>query len=142
MQDTYYPPNTDNPQIRLRQRGDRCILTKKYPLVGNDLSTMVEESINLTESEYKFLNQSLAGHKIIKNRYSRNFGDYLIEIDEYLEDLKPLIVLDIEWFTHRQIDTEIISQFDVIKEITDISVLAAGKIAGKSYADIKEYLLG
>ncbi|MBA3679505.1 hypothetical protein H0W80_04980, partial [Candidatus Saccharibacteria bacterium] len=39
--DVYLPPNSDNPQIRLRQRGDTYFMTKKYPLVEGDLSTMV-----------------------------------------------------------------------------------------------------
>ncbi len=135
--DIYYPQDSDNPQIRLRQRGDRYMITKKYPLVKNDLSTMVEETIKLTKAEYSFFATNLAGKSVAKNRYSMDFDDYVIEIDEYLELLSPLIVLDIEWRRKRGSYASIIKEFNAVKEITNVSALAAGKMAGKTYDQIK-----
>lgn len=138
--DVYLPPDTDNPQIRLRQRGDTKFITKKYPLVEGDLSTMVEETINLSDAEYDFFERSLEGKVLEKRRYLKRIGSLVIELDEYLGDLSPLVVLDIEW-TNEAPSEEILQEFPVIKEITNLDKLAAGKIAGKTYKDIEEHVL-
>ncbi len=136
--DTYYPPDTRNPQLRLRQRGESSyFLTKKYPKVEGDLSAMIEETIHLSEKEFSFLEISLRGLTIAKNRYKKQFNEYTIEIDEYIGDLAPLIVLDIEWEGERP-KVEL-KDFDIIKEITNTAALAAGQIAGKKYEEIKKY---
>lgn len=136
--DTYYPPDTNNPQLRLRQRGEASyFLTKKYPKVEGDLSTMIEETIHLSEKEFSFLEISLRGLTITKNRYKKQFNEYTIEIDEYIGDLAPLIVLDIEWEGERP-KVEL-KDFDIIKEITNTAELAAGQIAGKRYEEIKKH---
>lgn len=137
--DTYYPPQNNNPQIRLRQRGDHFFLTKKYPKVEGDLSTMIEETIHLSKLEFEFLDKSLEGKSIEKNRYSRKTGDLIIEIDEYLGQLNPLKVLDIEWESEKPTDA-ILGLFKIQKEITQVKELAAGKLAGKSYDEIKQHI--
>lgn len=137
--DVYLPPNTDNPQIRLRQRGDTYFMTKKYPLVEGDLSTMVEETINLSKTEFIFLEANLEGNILEKNRYSIKKDGFIMEVDEYLGNLEPLLVLDIEWVKSAP-DEEVTKDFDIKKEITQTRHLAAGKIAGKKYSDIVEYV--
>ena len=140
VKDIYYPPYTDNPQIRLRQRGSNYYLTKKYPLKEGYLSEMVEESIHLSQEEKLFLETSLKGKGVSKNRYSKEFTQYILEVDEYLEELKPLLVLDIEWKDSYSNPQEILKLFEISCEITNKSVLAAGKIAGKTYDEIKIHL--
>ena len=43
--DVYIPDNVENPQVRLRKRGDRFYLTKKYPIRTHDLSEMREDTL-------------------------------------------------------------------------------------------------
>ena len=85
-----------------------------------------------------FLEKSLVGNVLEKTRYSKKFDGYVIEIDEYLGNLAPLKVMDIEW------DDEVkdldLSTFDIKKEITLQNNLAAGNLAGKSYAEIEKHL--
>jgi CYTH domain-containing protein len=138
--DVYLPPQSENPQIRLRQQGEKYYITKKYPLVEGDLSTMVEETIKLSKVEFDFLDSSVKGNVLEKTRYSLKKDNYVIEIDTYLSNLKPLIVLDIEWDGELPNFESIISNFDVNKEITNVKALAGGKIAGKTYDDIKQYI--
>jgi CYTH domain-containing protein len=109
-------------------------LTKKYPKIEGDLSTMIEETIYLSLIEYTWLESKVAGNVLEKNRYSKEFEGYIIEIDEYLGELAPLVVMDIEY----EIAKPIITPFEelIVKEITQNSSLAAGKIAGKKYEDI------
>jgi adenylate cyclase len=136
--DTYLPPDAHHPMIRLRKRGDQLFMTKKYPKVTGDFSTMVEETINLLDYEYEFLENNLKGNVLEKNRYSKKFAGYTIEVDEYLGNLAPLKVMDIEWDGDPQeLD---LSMFDIKKEITQNNNLAAGNLAGKNYADIEKHL--
>jgi adenylate cyclase len=136
--DTYLPPDAGHPMIRLRKRGEQLFMTKKYPKVPADFSTMIEETINLLDYEYAFLEKNLIGNVLEKTRYSKKFDGYVIEIDEYLGDLAPLKVMDIEW------DSEVqnldLSTFDIKKEITQQNNFAAGNLAGKSYKDIETHL--
>jgi CYTH domain-containing protein len=136
--DTYLPPDAGHPMIRLRKRGDQLFMTKKYPKVAGDFSTMIEETINLLDYEYEFLEKNLFGNVLEKNRYSKKFDGYIIEIDEYLSNLAPLKVMDIEWDGDpKELD---LSDFDIKKEITQNNNLAAGNLAGKNYADIEKHL--
>jgi CYTH domain-containing protein len=138
--DIYFPPDTNNPQIRLRQRGNTKFLTKKYPEVEGDLSTMIEETIRLSDSEYDFFEKSLKGKAIEKRRYSKRIGSLVFELDEYLGDLAPLVVLDIEWEDEAPSESTL-QEFPIVKEITNVDKLAAGKIAGKTYKEIEEHVL-
>ncbi|NJK70995.1 MAG: hypothetical protein HC932_01920 [Thermales bacterium] len=136
--DTYLPPDADHPMIRLRKRGEKLFMTKKYPKTSGDLSTMVEETINLIDYEYGFLEKNLIGNVLEKTRYSKKFNGYTIEIDEYLGDLAPLKVMDIEW--EEEVKELDLSRYDIKKEITQQNSLAAGVLAGKKYSDIEKYL--
>jgi adenylate cyclase len=136
--DTYLPPDAGHPMIRLRKRGDALFMTKKYPKVAGDFSTMIEETINLIDYEYAFFEQSLVGNVLEKTRYSKEFNGYVIEIDEYLGDLAPLKVMDIEW--DGEVQNLDLSRFDIRKEITQQNSLAAGNLAGKKYHDIENLL--
>jgi adenylate cyclase len=136
--DTYLPPDAEHPMIRLRKRGEKLFMTKKYPKVAGDFSTMIEETINLLDYEYTFLEKSLVGNVLEKTRFSKKFDGYTIEIDEYLGQLAPLKVMDIEWDDEvKNID---LSAFDIKKEITQQNNLAAGNLAGKSYEEIEKHL--
>ena len=136
--DTYLPPDAGHPMIRLRKRGEKLFMTKKYPKVAGDFSIMIEETINLLDYEYAFLEKNLIGNVLEKTRYSKKYEGCTIEIDEYLGDLAPLKIMDIEW------DSEVIdldlSHFDIKKEITQQNSLAAGNLAGKKYTEIEKYL--
>ena len=136
--DTYLPPDAEHPMIRLRKRGEKMFITKKYPKVPGDYSTMIEETINLLDYEYAFLERNLSGHVLEKNRYSKQFASYTIEIDEYLGALAPLKIMDIEW--QKGVESVDLQPYDIAKEITQQNSLAAGNLAGKSYEDIKTYL--
>ena len=136
--DIYLPPDAGHPMIRLRKRGEKLFMTKKYPKVPGDYSTMIEETINLLDYEYEFLEKNLPGNVLEKNRYSKKENGYVIEIDEYIGKLAPLKVMDIEWDTV-VLDLDL-TEFDIKKEITQQNSLAAGNLAGKNYSEIERYL--
>ncbi len=139
LADTYIPDTAENPQIRLRQRGETYFITKKYPKNEGDLSVMIEETIHLKKDEYDFLKKAIPGKYLAKNRYKKELPGMVIEIDAYQDNLHPLIVLDIEW-TDTMPDETILSSFDIKKDITQVHELAGGQMAGKTYEQIQQFL--
>lgn len=139
LADTYIPEDSHNPQIRLRQRGDTFFITKKYPKNQGDLSVMVEETISLTDIEYRYFRKNLPGKYLAKNRYKKVDGDTIIEVDEYQDELKPLIVMDLEW-SSTEPNKKFVGQFNISQNITQINELAGGQLAGKTYGQIKQFI--
>lgn len=139
LADTYLPEDAENPQIRLRQRGETYFMTKKYPKVPGDLSVMIEETINLTKDEYNYFRSHLEGKYLAKNRYKKTIEGGVIEIDAYQDNLSPLIVMDIEWTTSAPTEEDL-KEFDIKRNITQVHELAGGQMAGKTYEDIRQYV--
>jgi CYTH domain-containing protein len=136
LMDIYLPPNSDNPQIRLRQTNDVYYLTKKYPKIASDLSTMIEETINFTKIEFDYFKTILGGKILEKNRYTKKYSNYQIDLDVYLNNLSPLIILDIEVDNLNMDLSKILSEFDIQKEVTGDKRFAGGIMAGKNYNEI------
>lgn len=134
--DIYLPASSDNPQIRLRQINDTYFLTKKYPKIPQDLSIMVEETIILSYSEFDYFRANLGGKLLEKKRYTYKSDDYILDLDVYLSDLSPLIILDIELSDINYNIDSIFEEFDILKEVTNNNKFAGGKMAGKKYSEI------
>jgi adenylate cyclase len=138
LMDVYLPPELQNPQIRLRQIDKKFFLTKKYPQNVNDLSIMIEETLNLSELEFDYFKSYLKGKKLEKTRYSKTYETFHIDLDVYLGDLSPLIILDVELTNPDENIDEILKHFNVEVEITNNKKFAGGLIAGKTYNEIFE----
>jgi CYTH domain-containing protein len=128
-----------NPQIRLRQRGETYFLTKKYPKDGVDLSVMIEETISLSEAEYAYFRKNVPGNYLAKTRYKKESNGIIIEVDAYQDALSPLILVDFEWTDHMPGD-ELLAQFKITQNVTQINELAGGQLAGKTYEQIAKFI--
>jgi CYTH domain-containing protein len=95
LKDNYIPKEATHPIIRIRKRGDKMVITKKYRKDEDNASVMIEETIPLTLEEYSFLDK-LEGKKFSKHRYVYEYkpGKYC-EIDIYQESLKGLVLIDL-----------------------------------------------
>lgn len=150
VEDKYFP-DTQNPQMRLRRQGDRYMLTKKRPLNGNDLSEMRETTIDLTKAEYSFMNARLGDRLVRKQRYRRDSGSLRFEISEFMDPLAPLIILDVELVgrpgsseattTADELRATLAKDFTIIREVTQITALAGGRLAGLTYDDVEPHLV-
>ena len=136
LMDIYLPPSSDNPQIRLRQVDDKYYLTKKYPKNPIDLSTMVEETIILAESEFSYFKKNLLGRVLEKTRYTQIADNYQIDLDVYMSNLEPLIILDIELNNIDLEIREVLENFDISTEVTNNKNYAGGRMAGKIYNEV------
>ena len=131
--DVYIPPSSTNPQIRLRQIDSQYYITKKYPKNPLDLSTMIEETIHLDEVEFNYFRQNLAVNILEKTRYKMKSHSYTLDLDVYLGELSPLIVLDVEIESIDFDISKILTEFDIKEEVANKNNYAGGKMAGKKF---------
>lgn len=139
LEDNYIPKNSNHPILRIRKKGEKMVITKKYKEKKGDASIMIEETISLTEEEYNFMN-SLNGKKFSKRRYSYEYENgKFCDIDIYQKELKGLVVIDFEFTNIKEKDDFMIPDF-CLKEVTNEEFLAGGMLCGKTYEDIKNNL--
>jgi len=139
MQDSYIPKQARHPLLRIRKNGDRYFITRKYPKIEEDKSVLIEETINITEEEYKALQQiDSKVHKKIRYQYKTENAK-ICEIDVYQDKLKGLVLIDFEFDTIEKKDNFTSPDFCLI-EVTGKEFLAGGYLCGKSYKDIEEEL--
>lgn len=132
--DIYIPPNE---KIRIRKHGDKYELTKKLP-VGDDYSIQREQTIELTEEEWKWLSK-LEGRKTIKKRYDYQYQGRKAEIDVFEKNLAGLVVIDFEFETEEELKSFEMPDF-CLADLSQERWMAGGMLAGKSYTDIEKEL--
>jgi len=137
--DNYVPKDSDHPILRIRKKGDRTVITKKYKKIEGDASVMVEETILLSPEEYNFINQ-LDGKKFFKKRFLYEYEkDKICELDVYQDKLKGLVIADFEFSTLEEKENFSIPDFCLV-EVTNEEFLAGGMLCGKSYENLNEIL--
>ncbi len=94
--DIYIPKSSVHPTLRIRKNGSEYEITKKEPVKGNDSSHQREQTIILTESEFRELAQ-IDGKRVSKIRYCYNYNGRTAEIDVFQGPLKGLVVVDFEF---------------------------------------------
>lgn len=136
--DRYIPAEIEHPKIRLRKSGDKMEFTKKEPLSGSDSSHQMEQTIILTQEEYKTLAE-LPAKVVAKTRYYYPYQDSTFEIDVFEDDLKGLVLVDIEFISHGKKNEFVTPEF-CLADVTQAKNTAGGILAGKKYENIREFL--
>jgi len=139
LKDNYIPKDSNHPILRIRKKGDKTVITKKYKKKEEDASIMIEETIALASEEYNFMNK-LEGKKFSKRRYFYEYvKDKFCEVDIYQDKLKGLVVIDFEFESIDEKDSFEIPDFCLV-EVTNEEFLAGGMLCGKSYEDLEKDL--
>lgn len=136
--DTYLPQSVEHPKLRIRRFGDVFEITKKAPLVLKDSSRQGEETISLSQEEYRGL-CGVGGKEARKVRYYFPYKNTTAEIDVFQDDLKGLVLVDFEFETMDEKDRFIMPDF-CLAEVTQEKGLAGGMLAGKKYSDLEAAL--
>lgn len=136
--DVYFPKEADHSFLRLRKYGDKYEITKKMPVDPNDVSAQKEDTINLTKEEFEALGKA-PGKKIHKYRYFYPYQNRIAEFDIFLDDLEGLVVVEIEFNNLEEMKDYPLPDFCLV-EATFENFIAAGKLSGSTYNDIKKYL--
>ncbi len=136
MQDVYVPADLSiHPRVRLRRKGDRYEFTKKTPISDGDASAHNEETVRLTEAEYKTL-ASASNRSVSKDRYNVVLGDHPAEVDVFTGPLAGLVLIDFE-FDSAEALRSFTPPKECLADVTQEDFVAGGLLAGRSYADIE-----
>ena len=136
--DIYIPKSNEHPVLRIRKNGNKFEMTKKQPIKGNDSSCQEEQTIILSEEEFKELSK-IDGKKVRKFRYYYEYKGRTAEIDIFQELLKGLILVDFEFNTLEEKNSFTLPEF-CLNEVTQEKFTAGGMLCGKTYKDIENEL--
>lgn len=139
VRDKYFPEIEGHPSLRIRQQADKFEMTKKV-MVDNDPSRQREYSIHLSQDEFNCLIQA-PGRSLCKVRYRFPVGKYIAEIDVFKEDLEGLVLADFEFKNVTERDQFQPPEFCEV-DVTGIEILVGGMLCGRSYNEIRSFLLG
>ncbi|HEY4478828.1 MAG TPA: hypothetical protein VI981_00505 [Candidatus Paceibacterota bacterium] len=136
--DIYIPESSNHPTIRIRKSGAKYEITKKEPINAHDLSRQLEQTIPLTEAEYKDF-EKLCGKRLSKRRYFYKTHNTAHEIDVFTGDLAGLVVVDVEFSTEAEKASFAMPDFCLV-DVTQEKFIAGGMLCGKTYKDIEPNL--
>ena len=136
--DIYVPAAAAHPTLRLRKKGDKYEMTKKYPVMGADASEHEEHTIRLSKEEFEDL-ACAPGKRVRKIRYEYMHEDMKAEVDVFLDDLEGLVLVDFEFASSKEKAGFEMPDFCLV-EVTLDEKLAGGMLCGKKYADIEGHL--
>lgn len=134
IRDVYVPKIARHSQLRLRQKGDQYVITKKYPVIGSDSSQQFEHTIELNKDEFEAL-ASCSDKGFVKRRYFMELAGRPSQIDVYHEKLEGLVLIDFEFDSAAEKDSFTMPDF-VLADVTQDEAVAGGMLAGKSLDDI------
>lgn len=125
--------------LRIRQKGDKFELTKKFPIKKNDYS--IYEEINIYLSEYEFNKfWPLVEKSLEKTRYLIPLDNNLIaELDVYQGILKGLSIVEVEFKSKKEMNSFKPPKW-FGKDITQEEFSSNFFLAGKNFSEIKNFL--
>lgn len=138
LHDVMAPDTVPHPHLRLRQKDEMYVITKKVPVHGSDLSEMSEETIPLEKVEFEALAKS-SKKDIVKRRYNVAISGYVAEVDVFEGKLHGLVTIDFE-FKSSDEKNAFVAPSICLAEVSQEEMLAGGILAGKSYGDIEPTL--
>jgi CYTH domain-containing protein len=137
--DIYIPKESVHPSLRIRKSGNKFEMTKKEPIKEGDASVQREQTIILTEPEFKVFHGQLDGRKVRKIRYNYIYNNLTAEFDVFKDELEGLVLIDFEFSTEKEKELFAMPNF-CLADVTQKSFVAGGSISGKSYTDIASKL--
>lgn len=96
MNDVYIPNGDEHKDLRLRQKNDEFVITRKRPLVEGDSTKMMEISIPLSREEFFALAAGIESN-VEKTRYIVNVAGWQGELDIFNGRHAGLAVLEFEF---------------------------------------------
>lgn len=128
MGDTYVPNGEAHKDLRLRQKGNKYMITRKRPIKEGDLTTMLETTIELSKYEFDALSSDIESN-VKKERYLVDISEWRGELDIFTERHAGLAIVEFEFQNEADlVDFEQNANLDLI-DITNIEWLAGGRLA-------------
>ncbi|MEI6053764.1 MAG: hypothetical protein WCQ49_00150 [Candidatus Saccharibacteria bacterium] len=134
IRDIRIPQNSSNSHLRLRQKDDTYVITKKYPIIDGDTSSQYEFTIELDKDEFNAL-ASCSDSYFVKRRFYMELAGRPAEVDVYQEKLEGLVVIDFEFDSEDQKNAFVTPDF-VLADVTAEEAIVGGFLSGKSFDEI------
>lgn len=138
IRDVYVPDTAPHAHLRLRQRGETYVITKKVPAHGADASEQTEETIPLEKEEYDAL-ATCSTKVVAKRRYKVVINGYPAEVDVFEEQLTGLVEIDFEFGSSEEKAAFVVPEV-CLADVTQEEAFAGGFLSGRSYSDIEPVL--
>lgn len=128
MNDVYIPNGDAHKDLRLRQKGEKYMITRKRPVKEGDSTTMLETTIELSEWEFAALAKGIESN-VEKERYQVDVSEWRGELDIFKGRHSGLTVVEFEFQNEADLaDFETNADLGLI-DITNIEWLAGGRLA-------------
>lgn len=128
MNDVYIPNGDAHKDLRLRQKGNKYMITRKRPVKEDDTTTMLETTINLSKDEFEALSQGIESN-VEKERHLVDVSERRGELDIFSGRHEGLVIVEFEFQNNADLaDFEKNAKLDLM-DITDIEWIAGGRLA-------------
>ena len=128
MNDVYVPNGDGHKDLRLRQKGEKYMVTRKRPVKEGDSTTMLETTIELSEWEFEALAKGIESN-IEKERYQIDISEWRGELDVFKGRHTGLVIVEFEFQNEADLaDFEEHANLELI-DITNLEWLAGGRLA-------------
>ena len=139
MNDVYIPNGDAHKDLRLRQKGEKYMITRKRPVKEGDSTTMLETTIELSEWEFAALAKGIESN-VEKERYQVDVSEWRGELDIFKGRHSGLTVVEFEFQNEADLaDFEANADLGLI-DITNIEWLAGGRLAEIDGATLQDKL--
>lgn len=123
-------------RIRLRQQDDTYNLTKKTKPDSEDASTHIEQTIELSQTEFELM-KTLPGLELHKTRYFYDYNGLKMEVDVFQDNFEGLVTVECEFPTRREKDTFVMPDFCLV-DVTQEKFISFAY--GTTYEDFQDVL--
>lgn len=96
MNDFYVPNGKMHKDLRLRQKDDHYMITRKRPVKNDNLTTMLETTIELSKHEFNALSSNIKTN-VEKERFIIDMFNRHGELDIFRGRHKGLAILEFEF---------------------------------------------
>ena len=139
MNDVYIPNGDAHKDLRLRQKGEKYMVTRKRPIKDGDTTTMLETTIELSSYEFDALASGIESN-VEKERFLVDVSEWRGELDVFSGRHAGLVVVEFEFQNEADLsDFEQNANLDLV-DITNVEWLAGGRLAEIDGETLKEKL--
>lgn len=139
MKDVYIPNGYAHKDLRLRQKGNEYMITRKRPVVDGDLTTMLETTIVLSKNEFDALSFGIESD-VEKERFLIDISEWRGELDVFTGRHEGLVIIEFEFQNEADLkDFERNESLGLI-DVTNVEWIAGGRLAEIDRETLREKL--
>lgn len=128
MNDVYIPNGDKHKDLRLRQKGDKYMITRKRPIKDGTRTTMLETTIEISKSEFDALSAGIESN-VAKERFLVDIAEWRGELNIFSGRHTGLMTVEFEFQNIADLeDFEQNANLDLV-DVTDEEWFVGGRLA-------------